>query len=551
MANESTVRDNIRRDLKESTTLPFSFKQFVSGMASSISRASRNTWDKISDVPDELRNGFSKISGTIQSSTTEIMGSALNNMLNDIKSLASGIKDITVGTFSKLFSFFGSDEDDEQLDQEKKQTKTLGNIFKIFKSWNTRDLLKWKKKDSSEDGGIFTPLAILGLALGAIVGGVAASIGGVIKYFTIPFEATLKALSGITTMLRESVLFKKIVDFFGKIRAFFGGWVDNALLTITNFFGKFKIFAGFFKGFGIGFMKVFSKVPVIGWFITGVMAVIDFFEGFFGKDGSFFEKLKAGIINMTTGFFNPIFEFVGWITDWVLGLFGIEADTGKYLKDKFSLFLNGFFDFFTVFLPGIVGKVWDQIVSLKDWVINYPIKDKLNEMWENVKTAAENLVDSIKKWVMSLIPTFDNLKQMLPTRDSIKESVIGVKDKAINKVSSWWDSAKESASNLLGKSTESPSATVSDLDASSRSKELAKDNEMIKSLARMEERAKQEAKKREEEARKEKPVNQQVNVSSIQNVRGSGSSGGFVEAPDEIENFGIVFMNKTTLGGLL
>jgi hypothetical protein len=41
------------------------------------------------------------------------------------------------------------------------------------------------------------------------------------------------------------------------------------------------------------------------------MAVIDFFEGFFGKEGSFFEKLKAGIINMTTGFFNSYFEFIG------------------------------------------------------------------------------------------------------------------------------------------------------------------------------------------------------------------------------------------------
>jgi hypothetical protein len=28
--------------------------------------------------------------------------------------------------------------------------------------------------------------------------------------------------------------------------------------------------------------------------------------------------LKAGIINMTTGFFNSYFEFIGWITDWVL-----------------------------------------------------------------------------------------------------------------------------------------------------------------------------------------------------------------------------------------
>jgi phage-related protein len=132
MAND-TLRDNVRRDLQDSTRIPFSFKKFVQGIGEAVSNASRNAYDRITDVPDELRNGFSKVSSTIQSSTTEIMGSALNSMLNDIKSLASGVKDIAVGTFSKLFSFFGSDVEEDQLDQEKKQTKTLGNIFKIFK----------------------------------------------------------------------------------------------------------------------------------------------------------------------------------------------------------------------------------------------------------------------------------------------------------------------------------------------------------------------------------------------------------------------------------
>jgi hypothetical protein len=74
---------------------------------------------------------------------------------------------------------------------------------------------------------------------------------------------------------------------------------------------------------------------------------------------------------------------------------------------------------------------------------------------------------------------------------------------------------------------------------------------MLKSLSRMEERAKQEARKREQESQKEKPVNQQVNVSSIQNSRGGSGSGTFIEAPDEIENFGMIFLNKTTLGGML
>jgi hypothetical protein len=69
---------------------------------------------------------------------------------------------------------------------------------------------------------------------------------------------------------------------------------------------------------------------------------------------------------------------------------------------------------------------------------------------------------------------------------------------------------------------------------------------MAKALYKMTEQQIKESKKRDEE--KKETVNQQVNVSSVQNSRGS-SGGTFIEAPDEIENFGIVFMNKTTLGG--
>ena len=593
MAKEQpTLRDSVRQDMKTTTTLPFSFKQFVAGMGVAVSRASRNTWNKISDVPDELRNGFSKISGTIQSSTTEIMGSALNSMLNDMKSLAGGIKDITTGTFKKMFSFFSSDTEEDQLDEEKKQTRTLGGIFKIFKKWHIRDMLKGKEKPKGDSGGFFTPLVVLGLALGALTGGIAATIGGAIKYFTIPFEVTFKALRGLVILFKESLIFKKVSELFKSIKSFLGGWVDDALIGIKNFFGKFKLFAGFFKGFGMAFKGIISKIPFIGWFITGIFAVIDFFTGFFGEEGSFFEKIKAGVISMAKGFFDPILQFVGWISDWVMSLFGVETDTGKYLIEKFSGLLNFFFDIFTVHLPNVIGKIWDAIISIKDWVMNFPIKDKLSEMWENVQTAAENLIDSIKKWILSLIPSFDSLKEMLPSIDSIsemweniqsaaenlidsikkwilslipsfdslkemlpsidsiKESVLGTKDRVVDKASSLWESTKERAAGLLGKSVGLASETVSDLDAANKSNEMLNKSELVKILQKIEENDRKEAKRREEESRKDRATgNQQVNVSSITNNRGSQGGGTFTEAPDEIENFGIIFMNKTTLGG--
>jgi len=517
MAEKDTLRDNVRKDVKQTTTLPFSFKNFVTGIGLAISRSGARTWDKLADMPDEIKNGFSKVSSTIQSSTTEIMGSALNSMIGDIKSLASGIKDITTGTFKKLFSFFGGDN--EELSEEKKQTKTLGNIFKIFKKWSIRDMFKPKEKNK-DDGGFFAPLAIIGLALGAITGGIAAGIGGVIEYFLIPFKVVLNSLRGVTTLLKESSIGKLFIDFFGKVRAFFSGWIDNALVSINSFFGKFKIFAGFFKGFSIGFMKLFSKIPVIGWFITGVMAIIDFFTGFFGTEGSFFEKIKAGLINMTTGFFSPIFEFIGWIGDWILNLFGINSDIGTTLNTWFSNLLNFFF--------------------------NFPIVEKLKNAWEGIQNAANALVESLKNWLISLIPSFDSIKEMLPSFDSIKKSIIGTRDTIKDEAKNAWNSAGEYIGSFFEKDNLSPAQTISDLDSSTKAKEVSNNKEMAKALYKMTEQQIKESKKRDEE--KKETVNQQVNVSSVQNSRGS-SGGTFIEAPDEIENFGIVFMNKTTLGG--
>ena len=164
---------------------------------------------------------------------------------------------------------------------------------------------------------------------------------------------------------------------------------------------------------------------------------------------------------------------------------------------------------------------------------------------------ADNLITSIKNWILSLIPSWDSIKEMLPTRESIKENIVGAKDKAVEATKSLWDDTKGWVSNIFQKDVDSPASTVNELDSSNKARELARDTAMLKTLARMEEQTKQEARKREEAAKKEKPVNQQVNVSSVQNSRGGAGSGTFIEAPDEIENFGMIFLNKTTLGGML
>jgi hypothetical protein len=43
MAEKDTLRDNVRKDVKQTTTLPFSFKNFVTGIGLAISRSGART----------------------------------------------------------------------------------------------------------------------------------------------------------------------------------------------------------------------------------------------------------------------------------------------------------------------------------------------------------------------------------------------------------------------------------------------------------------------------------------------------------------------------
>jgi hypothetical protein len=79
------------------------------------------------------------------------------------------------------------------------------------------------KEKKDKDDGFFTPLVVLGLALGAITGGIAAGIGGVIEYFLIPFKVVYAGIRSVLTFLKMSPIVEVFTNFFGKIRAFFGG----------------------------------------------------------------------------------------------------------------------------------------------------------------------------------------------------------------------------------------------------------------------------------------------------------------------------------------
>lgn len=76
------AREDIVKDLKK--------EGFVKAISGSIREAFDN-------IPDQMRSGFDRVSSTVAQNTSEIMGSALNSMINDVKNLASGAKDMLMG----------------------------------------------------------------------------------------------------------------------------------------------------------------------------------------------------------------------------------------------------------------------------------------------------------------------------------------------------------------------------------------------------------------------------------------------------------------------
>jgi hypothetical protein len=49
------------------------------------------------------------------------------------------------------------------------------------------------------------------------------------------------------------------------------------------------------------------------------MGIIDFFRGFKSESGGLLDKIKAGLIEVIMGFFDPVFRVFGWLADKILG----------------------------------------------------------------------------------------------------------------------------------------------------------------------------------------------------------------------------------------
>lgn len=150
----------------------------------------------------------------------------------------------------------------------------------------------------------------------------------------------------------------------GRLGSFFKnlGKVFSKTGTIGKIFGIFtKVFGGVgkilspvFKILGkVG--KFFRAVPVLGQVITVIEGIIGFFRGFFGTDGSFLDKLIAGI----QGIFAQI------ISGLTLGFVSFD-DVMEFFDDATTAlgdFFYGVYDFFANTIPDLFEKTKTSILE--------------------------------------------------------------------------------------------------------------------------------------------------------------------------------------------
>ena len=366
-----------------------------------------------------LKNVGSSIAFTVRSELDMVLGP-----------FGTAIKDTTVNLGKKLFGsgskyVMSSLRRLDQLNMTSKLNAQLmqESIDAQFKLEDLRNKKSFRdnKRQESALFGLFNALGIISMGASALVGGIARKI-------ILPIELLFKGMLEIGTLGNKFIspiirLFKNLGERSGLsgLLKSLGGLKDmistklltgletiksnkvftNIMRVFSNIFGEGGIFGWLFKSIkGIGgylskigkwFIKGFK---FLGWPLQILMSVIDFIKGFSETDGDLKDKIIGGVRTAFKGFIELPVTLIGWVTDKVLGLFGVEIEGGsaKLIMDN-------------------IMKVFGSITNTIKWIL-----DNWDEIKLTIKTKIEDNIQSIKDTFKDISRSFsDFFTVTLPT----------------------------------------------------------------------------------------------------------------------------------------
>lgn len=320
----------------------------------------------------KIKESWNSLVSTVSGHITDVLGSEITGL---IKGVYEGLKNTT----KHIYTFFKGDKEskgDKKRNKLLEKTKEyMKGLWLHFKGEKLASLRKFDEKKP-----VKMLLFILGLMLG-MVAGFAVTWSKVLKSTILkPFILIGKALGKILTPLGRllKLKFPKITGFVGK------------------FFGQFGRLAKWFKTSGSMFAKAFRLGKGIGSkFLFPLFAIIDFFIGFFKTEGGLKEKIISGLQNVIRGIFEMPLRLIGWITDKILKLFGVEIKGGvgkklvegmEWVIDLFGKYLKAVFAFWKfvagIFMGFFKGK---GIEKLKEGFSK--IKEVFEDFWKGFRKA--------------------------------------------------------------------------------------------------------------------------------------------------------------------
>jgi hypothetical protein len=369
--------------------------------------------DTIKDkITREVTQGFDKVTTTISQTVggtfRDVVGPEINKLFDFVKDMASGVWSWVKAAGTSVLGIFTGFGKSEELQEQEKQTGILNNIWGYFK----REERRQSRAMPEDDKGNLTIIGLLGALLGMVAGSLAALTGGILASFLIPFRVLTDFGVALGRLVGRLVPTTKLFTRVGAVL----GKILGPLRTVLNFFtkigsattGLLKSMSPFVRSFG----RMLRFIPVIGWGITLIMGIVDFFRGFRQSEGEgILERIKDGLVSVIMGFFDPVFKVFGWLADKVLGWFNIEIDGGsaEAIMKFFRGSLEGFYNGIIWLIEGIGKLFWGTVNFIQD-------------KWHYVKSIWDFGVSAIKRDWQLMGEHFQSVIQWL------KDTVQGVFD---------------------------------------------------------------------------------------------------------------------------
>lgn len=440
MATENiTLRDEALRRMGENISESIKNQSMV--QQEKFKELTRTTSERIKNIDPERRIA-SQVGNAVLSAGSEltngllnILGPEIQTMVNVVTKTFERFQSIFGGMFSAISNMFTRRRAPRNTPQwhQQQQTPIMRNIQSDISKLpermkevaeSTNQIQNWtdwqRKKEAREvdDEGGTTVIGALAKIMGVVVGGITVIGFGLLDYFLKPFQVTIrimeKVYQGVRTFFGRFSLLLKIE----RVVAPLFRWVKTFVNITGRLASNFASLANSVRPF-VGIVgKIGSRIPVIGWVLAGIMGLVDFFKAFWTTQGSLIDRIKAGLTAAVTGFFNPIFKLLGWLTDSLLGLFGIEVDSAKVMIENFKKIVSMTFD--SIF--SVIKSIGGMILSVGKIIV-----DTVTGTFGMVYSVINTIVSIFQGDFKGAFESFKNIfKTLGSTIVSIFSSVINI-----------------------------------------------------------------------------------------------------------------------------